>query len=788
MTIAAGQHEWLNNYAYGACATGPTCNDLQTNWALLSDLDTLAYSTYRASGGTIPTFNIEADFNGTGTSYTTFVFLPDAGSIANTTWQTWDATNPAHGTWYSTTNTGAGTLFNCAFQSAGCDHTWAQIQAAYPLARVRFGLGPNVGTGGTFNGNVDKFTVGEGTNIVVYDFEPGCTTNCYVSPSGNDLNTGQLGDPLKTIQAGANKVSSGGIVHVAAGTYVENVTVPTSSRITGAGNTTIVRPAVSDPNCGGAGGGSICPGASNVILVKASNVTIDHLKVDGDNPALSGGVNVGGANVDARNGIITDHTTTPCSSPCNGLFVHDVTVENIYLRGIYASSGGTFNFTNNTVDNVQADPGSIAMFTFLGSGVMTGNHVSRANDALSANHSQGTTFTNNTVTSSLSGVHTDNAGDSGGLADTITGNHVTCTAGSGAYGVWTFVPYKPPTIANNVVSGCDVGLAALASCNLDGTNSCPSGTVPTVQFMGNNVTTTATVDALGLYITTNTFNFGDGEVKASADHNVITGPGKGVYVEETGVETATATATRNSLLSLQNAGATTVNATCNWWGQASGPGGGQVTGSATTSPFLGSSNLNGPCPAPPGPTVPGPPRMVSAKPGNKKATVHWNPPLSNGGSAINGYLVTPVKAGVPQPVRTFNSTSTTQVITGLTNATNYKFIVQAKNAVGAGPGANSNGGVRVGAPGTPPPPTVTKVASGSLKVTFKAPAPNGAPITSYTVKCSSPNGGVAGSQTGPKSPLTVSGLTAGSSYRCRVRATNARGSGSASLRSALVTA
>jgi hypothetical protein len=778
MTIASGQHEWLNNYAYGVCANGPSCNDLQTNWALLSDLDTLSYSTYRVSGSTLPTFNIEADFNGTGTSYTTFVFVPNIGSIVNSTWQTWDATSPAAGTWYSTANTGVGTPFNCAFQSAGCDHTWSEIQSGYPLARVRFGLGPNVGTGGTFTGNVDNFTVGEGANTVIYNFEPGCTTNCYVNTTtGNDLNTGQAADPLKTIQAGANKVASSGTVHVAAGTYVENVTVPTSARITGAGTTTIVRPAVSDPNCGGAGGGSLCAGASNVFLVKASNVTIDHLKIDGDNTSLNTGVNVGGANVDARNGIITDHTTAPCNAVCNGLFVHDVTVQNIFLRGIYASSGGTFNFTNNTVNNVQADPGSIAMFTFLGSGVMTGNHVSNANDGLAANHSQGTTFTNNTVTSSLSGVHTDNAGDSGGIADTISGNHVTCTAGSGAYGVWAFVPYKTPTISSNVVSGCDVGMAALASCNLGGTNSCPGGNVPAVHFMGNNVTTTATAGAYGLYITTDTFNFGDGEVRANGDHNVISGPGKSVFVEETGGETATAAVTRNSLRSLQNTGVTTVNATCNWWGQASGPGGGQVAGPATTSPYLTSSNLNGPCP---GPTPPGPPRTVTAKAGNAKATVSWLVPLSNGGSPINGYVVTPVRAGAALPPRTFNSTATTQVITGLTNTVGYYFVVQARNAMGVGAGETSNGAVRVGAPGTPPQPTVTNPAPGSLKVTFLAPAPNGAPITSYTATCKSSNGGVAGSKTGPKSPITVTGLTAGRSYTCRVLATNSRGNGSPS--------
>ncbi len=788
MTIGSGNHEWLNNYAYGACATGPSCNNAQTNWALLSSMNTLKFSTYRSSGTTFPSFNIEADWQGTGSSYTSFVFVPDAGSILDNTWQTWDATNPSDGTWYSTANTGALTPFNCNFQAAGCNHTWADIQSGYPAARVRYGLGPNVGSGGTFVGNIDNFTVEASGNTTIYNFEPDCTTNCYVNTAtGNDLNSGQQADPLKTIQAGANKVSSGGTVHVAAGTYVENVTVPTGERITGAGNTTVVEPAVSNPNCGGSGGGSLCSGASNVFLVRASNVTIDHLKIDGDNPSLTSGVVVGGADLDARNGIITDHTTAPCNAVCNGLSVHDVTVQNVYLRGIYASSGGTFNFTNNTVDNVQADPGSVAMFTFLGSGVMTGNHVSNANDALSANHSQGTTFANNTITSSLSGVHTDNAGDSGGLPDTISGNHVSCTPGSGAYGVWAFVPYQTPTISNNAVSGCDVGLAALASCNLGGTNNCPNNVVPAVQFTGNTVATTSTAGAFGLYVTTNSFGFGDGEVSATADHNVITGPGKSVYVEETGGQTAHADVNRNSVVTVQNAGATTADATCNWWGQASGPGAGQASGPVTSSPFLTSSNLNGSCPgsAPP-PTAPGPPRNVTSSPGNGSATVRWLAPTSDGGTAINGYLVTPVINGVAQPVRTFNSVSTTEIISGLTNGTAYKFRVAARNAVGIGSATATPSGITVGAPSAPGKPTVSHPAAGSLKLTFKVPATNGAPITGYTAQCVSNNGSV--SKKGTSTTITVSGLTVGTKYVCSVRATNSRGTGPSSPRTAPMTA
>jgi len=98
MSIASGNHEWLNNYSYGACATGPSCNNAVTNWTLLANIDTLGFSTYRASGSTYPTFNIEVDPTGTGSGYSTFVFVPTAANVVNSTWQTWDGLNVNDGT------------------------------------------------------------------------------------------------------------------------------------------------------------------------------------------------------------------------------------------------------------------------------------------------------------------------------------------------------------------------------------------------------------------------------------------------------------------------------------------------------------------------------------------------------------------------------------------------------------------------------------------------------------------------------------------------------------------
>jgi hypothetical protein len=71
-----------------------------------------------------------------------------------------------------------------------------------------------------------------------------------------------------------------------------------------------------------------------------------------------------------------------------------------------------------------------------------------------------------------------------------------------------------------------------------------------------------------------------------------------------------------------------------------------------------------------------------------------------------------------------------------------------------------------------------------VKVAFTKPADNGgAPITNYRATCSSSNGGAKGSHEGPKSPITVSGLTAGKTYTCVVQARNKVGLGAASAAS-----
>lgn len=176
-------------------------------------------------------------------------------------------------------------------------------------------------------------------------------------------------------------------------------------------------------------------------------------------------------------------------------------------------------------------------------------------------------------------------------------------------------------------------------------------------------------------------------------------------------------------------------------------------------------------------TPPSAPRHVGASPGDGQATVHWTAPASSGTAAVGAYVVTPYIGFAAQTPQTFNSVATTQVVTGLTNGTTYRFRVAAASMDGTGPMSGVSNKVVAGAPAAPTAVTLTKVGKSSIRVSFTAPANNGAKITSYTATCLSSNGGVGRTKIGKASPILVGGLTPGKKYFCTVVGTNSRGTG-----------
>jgi large repetitive protein len=185
---------------------------------------------------------------------------------------------------------------------------------------------------------------------------------------------------------------------------------------------------------------------------------------------------------------------------------------------------------------------------------------------------------------------------------------------------------------------------------------------------------------------------------------------------------------------------------------------------------------------------PGTPTAPTASAGITSATVTWTAPASNN-SPITSYIVTPYISGVAQTPVTFDASTTTRTLTGLTAGASYTFTVAAVNAIGTGAASpQSNAVVPYTLPGAP---TIGAVTAGdsAATVTWTAPASNGgAAITGYVV---TPYivGVAQAPQTFNSAATTesVTGLTPGTSYTFKVAAINAAGTGPASAMSSAVT-
>jgi uncharacterized protein (TIGR02145 family) len=137
--------------------------------------------------------------------------------------------------------------------------------------------------------------------------------------------------------------------------------------------------------------------------------------------------------------------------------------------------------------------------------------------------------------------------------------------------------------------------------------------------------------------------------------------------------------------------------------------------------------------------------------------------------------------------KTGTGASSPITVSGLTNGTSYTFTVVATNAIGNSSPSAASSSVTPSVPATVPgAPTSVSATAGNAQATvsFTAPASNGgSAITGYTV--TSNPGNITG--TGASSPITVSGLTNGTSYTFTVVATNAIGNSSPSTASSGVT-
>ncbi|TML88310.1 MAG: hypothetical protein E6G06_16450 [Actinobacteria bacterium] len=564
VTGATG-HISVYNYDHGVAFAGPD--------VMLSDIDALGYSTYRDGSstqpGVVPSYNIEIDPDGPSTTsgFSTLVWEPanNGGGIVDNTWQTWDAYNGGAGIWWSTQAIPG----VCA---VSCYVPWSTIVANNPNATVKFGLGPNLGSGlSGFSGNVDALKLGVSGNTTTYDFEPAvCTTVCYVDGVHGDDNNGGTApaDAKKTIQAGVNAVTPGGTVNVAAATYTEQVTIIKALTLTGAGSgvTTVQAPGtLADSTCLPPTNGKK---AIVDVCAPSATVTMSGFKVSGPGPgtcnSLHYGIAVtGAATLNLSSSTVTKIRDEPLGGCQNGVGI---------LAGRSANSTtGTLNATGVTVTDYQK--GGI-VFDNAGSGGSVTSSV--------------VTGVGNTSAIAQNGVQV-----SGGATATLTGNtisgnqcdHPSCGPDSLTQtqdaGVLLFQAGAGTVVSSNNVNNNDIGVYNFST----GAVTINSNTVANNRFEGifldegtANVTNNDVGAVSNIGVMAVSFTGAAGNSTGTLTGNNIHGTGVAVQVIDDDLSdsfipdvSGMSNQLAGNFYGIDNQTAKNLLFKKNWWGSATGP-------------------------------------------------------------------------------------------------------------------------------------------------------------------------------------------------------------------------
>ena len=178
--------------------------------------------------------------------------------------------------------------------------------------------------------------------------------------------------------------------------------------------------------------------------------------------------------------------------------------------------------------------------------------------------------------------------------------------------------------------------------------------------------------------------------------------------------------------------------------------------------------------------APGAPTITSITPSNGELSVAFTSGAT-GGSAITNYKYS-TDGGVTFTAVTPSATTSPITITGLINGTSYNVQIKAVNVIGDG-AATAN---IVATPATTPSaPTINGITVGNtqLSVAFTAGATGGSSITNYKYSTDGGSTFTALSPAATTSPITITGLSNGTSYNIQLKAVNAIGDGIASASS-----
>ncbi|MDE1925467.1 MAG: choice-of-anchor C family protein [Patescibacteria group bacterium] len=309
------------------------------------------------------------------------------------------------------------------------------------------------------------------------------------------------------------------------------------------------------------------------VLVQQAAVDVASSTINqiGENPLNGDQHGVGIYYTTAGNGSAGGNgSCTPAAASTGTVRGNQVT--NYQKGGIVANCAGTnVTISGNTVTG-QGPVSYIAQngiqIGFGGTGAITGN-----------------TVTNNYCTDADSG---DNC-----TADPTSNN----PASDSSAGILLYSPGSASiTISNNTLTGNQFSIWSVGA--------------PALNLTGNTITGTSGTTDTGISVwNTDQWGATPAGTTGSVDHNTITDTKYGVLLQDhlaSGLNEPAMTVNRNSLAGNTTDGlwtntSNTIDGTCNWWGNASGPGpvgsgtGSGVTAHATFTPWLSSSDLDGAC-------------------------------------------------------------------------------------------------------------------------------------------------------------------------------------------------
>ena len=409
------------------------------------------------------------------------------------------------------------------------------------------------------------------------------------------------------IQDGVGAVASGGTVHVAAGTYDEQVVIEKTLTLQGAGVSTVIRPSAANltqvfTGLFWSGGTKNIAGIVVANVLGGSSVTIENLKVD---ESL---VTAKPAGADCLAGVFYRET---------GGVVDTVTVAGTgawsssdRAYGIYLSAGTntvSVEITGSTITNVDANAievmgnkltANVNHNTISGRGSISDevqNGINVGRDAVATvNYNaisnliyapktswaagiifyhyvsptgKSATASNNTITNCQIGIIFNNANASaaGNIVNGGTVGLIGIYAEPDAADDWTAL-----FVANTVSGIRDTGSYENAAI---GANTYDSGAMLELTIEGNHLTGGGATSADGISIG---IEGADGSIITIITNNTISGWEYGIRLNGTRVDAASSYANNNNIsgndvFGLYNGGAGSLNATCNWWGDASGP-------------------------------------------------------------------------------------------------------------------------------------------------------------------------------------------------------------------------